>query len=96
MAFISAVLYHISHSALRDGTRLAMGILLLSFAVAPIGTLLNGAFDIELPKKEVFDGAYTEVVEEAYCVGIAKALSEKYSAPQECFLVTPMNLPKIH
>ena len=87
LAFISAILYHVSHTALRESARLAMGVLLLSFAVAPIGALLPPAFDLEIPKVNFEGGAYIEVTEEAFCRGIAEALSDEYSVGSDCFIV---------
>ena len=88
LSLISALLYHASHSALRDSVRSAMGVVLLLFMVSPLGALFSGAFNIKIPQYDFSqNGAYKEVTEEAYCMGIAAALSEEFSLPRECFSV---------
>ena len=88
LAFISAVLYHLSHTSLRESVRAAMGVVLLLFMLSPIASLISGVLDVRLPSGDfTFGESYTAVTEEAYCKGIASALRDEFSAPGDCFYV---------
>ena len=88
LSFISAVLYHISHTALRESVRAAMGVVLLLFMLSPVASLLSGILDIRLPSTDLsFDADYTVVAEEAYVKGIRSALASEFNTKEECFTV---------
>ena len=93
LALFGTVLYNASHSALRDGVRTAIGLLLSLFMVAPLALACANAPHIQFPTADFTDnGLYAETLEEAYCSGIAAALAERYALPSESFEVSAVGL----
>ena len=80
---VSAVGTHLSHKELKSSVRLAMGLILLLSILAPLFSAVGALDSIELPRWDGSDinsgGEYSECAEEAFCLGISRAIAERYS-----------------
>ncbi len=91
LGLISGVALHLSHRELLPAVRCAAGILLLSFVILPIGSMISAVLDFELPDISYGENSVGGVAvtgEEAFCDGIALALSERFGAKRENFSVS--------
>ena len=83
VGFITAIAMHLSHSAYKSTTRIATGLMLLLFVLTPVSALIRGLADLKLPSAPSpelpGEDEYTEVAEDAFCLGIGEAIAERYS-----------------
>ena len=93
LATFGTVLYNASHSALREGMRTAIGLVLALFMLSPLALLVGEAIRFEFPKTEnVENDLYAETLEGAFCRGIATARAERYGIESDCFEVSAVEL----
>lgn len=82
LGLISGIILHLAHRELLPTVRTAAGIVLLSFVIIPIGGFIRALPNIEIPdfgtSELLPDGIHREG-EEAFEIGIARAVAERFS-----------------
>jgi len=90
VSLIGAIALHLAHRELLPPVKMAVGLVLLSFVILPIGSFFRSLTELELPafdSGEAFGGSFESATGDAFSLGIALALAEEFGVPAECFSV---------
>ena len=89
ISLISAILLHLGHKKLGESVRMAVGVLLLSFVILPLGAVFSSLGELEIPLSlDIAESGVERTAEDAYCDGVKRALSERFGVGKDCFSVS--------
>lgn len=88
VAMIAAVSSFVSYDGGEDkGRKFAVSAILLYTALCPLAAMIGALGDLEFPELppsyDVGSGAYGEISEEAFTIGIEKLISERFDIPED-------------
>lgn len=86
LGLIAGIALHLAHRELLPAVRTAAGVVLLSFVVLPIGSMLRALPELEIPDFDgsvLAPGGIEAEGEDAFCLGIERAVASRFSVKSQ-------------